>query len=306
MVLMRLARWCPGLVAVAIAAGMLLACGSAASATAESCGVPRLGEGSGPATLRAAFPALARPTDGRLRLPGPLRAVPRTQIVYPGGARLWSAFDGHAYWVIPARDCAGAPIACIQASAGHRRRAVHCARERRGSFALAPLGRRQLVGFSPNAGGTAQVTHGGGGRSVPVHEGVFATLLAGPLDEVAFEAGADRGQRSGPIAIIDQSGRRGGSARATKRLQASFPDSLTSTDRRVVDLGRALTSRRRRTTVLHVGDVKTAAGDVADILGAGPPSAMTPQQHRTFGFTALIVVLLGRDHVSDQRHGNSA
>lgn len=294
---MRFARWCSGLVIVVVAAGTVLACGSGSSAAADGCAALRAGAGSGPAALRAAFPVLARPTDGRLRLPRALRAVPGTRVVYPAGARLWAAFEGHAYWVIPARDCDGAPVACIQASAGHRRGAVHCTRDRRGSSAMSTRGSRHVVGFSPNAGGTAQLTYAGGGRFAQVHEGVFASVLPGPLDDdVAFEGGPDRGQRSGPIVIIDQSGRPGGSARATERLQAAFPYSLTYQDRRVIDLGRALAGLRRRTTVLHVGDVKAAAGDVADILGAGAPKAMTPQQHRTFGFTALIVVLVGRDY----------
>lgn len=301
MLLMRIAASCSSLLVVAIAAGALLASGSASSAAADRCPSPRAGAGSGPAALRQAFPALARRSDGRLRLPRALRAVPGTRVVYPAGARLWSAFEGRAYWVIPARDCASAPVACIQASAGHRRTAVHCARDRRGGFAPSTRGRPQLVGFSPHAGGTAHVTDTGGGRFAQVHEGVFATTPAGPLDDVVFEDGPDRGQLNGPIAIIDQSGRRGGSAGAAKRLQAAFPDSLTYEDRKVIDLGQALNARRRRTTVLHVGDLKTAAADVAHILRAGQPTAMTARQHRTFGYTALIVVLLGRDYPSKSR-----
>jgi len=219
----RIAAWCSGFLVVAIAAGALLASGSASSAGGDGCPAPRAGAGSGPAALREAFPALARPSDGRLSLPRALRAVPGTRVLYPAGARLWSGFEGRAYWVIPARDCAGAPVACIQASAGHRRTAVHCARDRHGSVALSTRSSRQIVGFSPHAVGTAHVTHTGGGRFAQVHEGVFATTLAGPLDDVVFDDGPDRGQRNGPIAIIDQSGPRGGSARATKRLQAVFP-----------------------------------------------------------------------------------
>lgn len=146
------------------------------------------------------------------------------------------------------------------------------------------------------------MTYASGGRFAPVHEGVFAAPLAGPLDDdVAFEDAPDRGQRSGPVVIIDQSGRSSGSARATKRLQAAFPERLTYADRKVIDLGQALAGTRRATTVLHVGDVKTAAVDVAEILGAGPAKAMTPRQHRTYGFTALVVVLLGRDYSGSRR-----
>lgn len=221
------------------------------TATAVTC-IGKAGEGRGPASVRQVFPPLRERTLSPM--PRRLAALPGASETFPAGARLWGAYEHHAYWVVPAMDCQGQPVACVLAARGARRVASVCAADRaRGAWATDRRG-SVVVGFAPPGTRTVQVARRSGGTFLRVSAGVFAGGVAragdGPPETVTYEQGAERGRYVGAFSVIDQTGSPGAFARAAAEVRRREHSGVGYGDQSVVDLGDA-GPRQTRSVVLY-------------------------------------------------------
>jgi LytR cell envelope-related transcriptional attenuator len=227
--------------------------------------------------------------------------------VYVNGATLWAAFDGRAYyWVVPGRRCTGdTDVVCVLATSGPDVQGAACGtpeEARRGvAVAASVRGERFALGLAPPGTGRVAFGFDDGGAVVYADRGVFAgsldvpTAHSGPVRSVQYQPGPAQ-HYVAPMAVVDQTGRRGRSATFARALQRR--GGLEGTDRRVVDIGAVVAGPRRHTVVLYAEGAKRQASRAAKALHAGRPRRMTGGLRTLLGPVTDVAVLLGRDHAA--------
>jgi LytR cell envelope-related transcriptional attenuator len=292
---------------LAFALGLTLTALSPGRAAADRClGGTGTQAGPVPSVLTTAVPALMAPRWSGVRYPRfQSKLLGDIDPVYVNGATLWGAFDGRAYWVVPARRCTGdADVVCVLATAGEAVQAATCATPddvRRGVAVAASIrGERFAIGLAPRGTGRVAFTFDDGGAVVYADRGVFAGSLDvpsrhdGPVRAVDYQPGPQR-HYVAPLAVVDQTGRARRSAAFARALQRRGV-LAEGVDDRVVDLGAVVAGTRKHTAVLYGAGAKRAARAIAKALHAGAPKAMTGGPKTLLGPVTDVAVLLGRDH----------